>query len=248
MSIWTQIILGIFGILIIIIASITAVTLHRIRKAKSMAKNAVSFAQRYADGGKRLLFIGDSVLLGTGAEKPHLTIPGYFAAKYPQSHIVNVCDNGLYTKDLIEILSGMEGQYFDLAMIHTAANETLRRTSIHEIEQQIASVLKLAKTVSGHVVVLSGMDVGKSKLIPLGMRWIMAAQTRKVQRVFAQAARDANVLHVDILPAFEDGPLVQNPKKFTAGDYLHFNGEGYRYLFTFITEILEAEGIMDASK
>ena len=72
------------------------------------AADSVKFSQSPSNPNMRILIIGDSTIVGTGADDPQKSLAGLVGGTFPKAVVVNTGVNGLKTKSLrndIELLN-----------------------------------------------------------------------------------------------------------------------------------------------
>lgn len=202
-----------------------------------LAENAVPFSRNASS--PKILVIGDSTAVGTGASSSSTSLAGLLGAFYPSASIENRGINGSKTKDLL-IRNDLRGDQYDLVMIHIGGNDTVRFTNLDELTKDIASVIDEAKKRSKNVVIVSTGNVGTARLLPLGTRWMFAIRTKQVRDIFQKAAAEKNVTYVDLFREPTIDPFAKDPSKYYATDSFHPSDAGYADWFPLIVKHLPA--------
>lgn len=114
-----------------------------IQKGTRLANKAKPFERALESPEIRILVIGDSTGLGTGASSPSKSLAGRLAERYPEASIQNESDNGAKLKDIQNQLADTEDQ-FDLLFIHGGGNDVIRNTKKDQFEIQLNTLLKEA--------------------------------------------------------------------------------------------------------
>lgn len=214
-------------------------TRHFITLGQAEAAKAVRYEQHPRNPTMRILFAGDSTAVGTGASSPEESVAGLFGKKYPTAEIVNVGVNGARMRDLQNQLKQVQGQKFDLVVIHAGGNDIVRFTRLEDMEVDFQSVLKEAKKLSDTVVALHGGNVGTARLFPAGTRWLMAIRTSGTRNIFLRVVKENGVHYVDLWRRGKDDPFFADPDKYYAIDHFHPSSVGYKDWFDHITLVLE---------
>lgn len=173
-----------------------------------------------------------------GAEAPEFSIAGLVGDMFPDARIVNQGVVGSKTRELISRLEGLSEQ-FDLIMIHTGGNDIVRFTNFDDLKTDIKTVLTLAKTRADHVTLTTSGNIGTSKLLPLGTRWLFERRTRKVRDIFKPAAEEVGVDYIDLFRERDKDPFAKDPRKYYAADIFHPSDDGYAEWFSIISKTLE---------
>ena len=199
-------------------------TRSRIAVGVRLANEAIPFER--IGTSRRILVIGDSTAVGTGAGENQYSLAGLVGKSYPDATIVNKGVNGAKTHELIGRLQDMD-QHFDLVMIHIGGNDIVRFTNLAQLTEDIAEVLAIA-TEKGDVVTLTTTgNVGTARLLPFGTRWLFEKRTRQVREIFMKAAQERNVVYNDLFREKDKDPFAKDPLKYYAEDIFHPSNIGY---------------------
>jgi lysophospholipase L1-like esterase len=210
------------------------ITRHRIQIGRKLAMMARPFSRNKLEARMKILVIGDSTALGTGASQPEHSLAGLLGASFSEASIENHGVNGAKTKDLIKRLERLKGKRYDLMMIHIGGNDVVRFTERKDLMHDIDIVLRSAKQLADKVVLVSTGNVGTAKLLPLGTRWLFTWRTRQVRDVLKTAAAKQGISYVDLFREPKDDPFARDPSKYYAADSFHPSDEGYLDWFQII--------------
>jgi lysophospholipase L1-like esterase len=241
MSLALKILLVLGVILVAFIAYQAIRTRHFIRIGVGLAQAAVPFERRLPGAETRILVIGDSSAVGTGAADPAQSIAGRLGADYPAAEILNEGFNGRKTAELVPRLQELAaaGEHYDLMVIQIGGNDIVRFTPYDEAAASLDQALQLATTMADQVVLLHGGNVGTAKLLPLGTRWIFTQRTKRVRENWlATADRYPTVHYVDIFRRAQHDPFATDPEKFYAADQFHPSGDGYGDWYRFVQQTM----------
>lgn len=203
---------------------------------------------RAVGGKKRILIAGDSTAVGTGARDQYHTLAGYFAQDFPGVDIENVAKNGSYIKDVASQLERAEGDTYDMIMISTGGNDVWAFTKAKSIRKNLTEILKKAKEMSNHRVILIFFgNEGSAPFFPKPLRKILMRRTQKINKILIDVASEARVPLIELFTTVEGNPFVRNSKKYFALDGLHPNDEGYWFWYKIIWRRIVKEGYFFAS-
>lgn len=245
MALWLKIIFGVLAALLLFATYQFFRTRHYIAIGEAQAAAAVPYSQENSNATFRILIIGDSTVVGTGAEDPQHSVAGYLGADFPNAELVNLGVNGTRTHGLIERFEGIQDQHFDLILIHTGGNDIVYNTDRTELAKDLATVLDLAKNIGDEVLLLSCGDVGTGLLFPFGTRWIFTARTKAVREIFMPLAESKGVHYVDLFRSPKDDHFAQDPDRYYSPDYFHPSGAGYRDWYEHVKIVLEGLSFSD---
>lgn len=197
-----------------------------------------TYSQTVNNAQSRILYIGDSTVVGTGTSHNEYSLPALVGKEFPNTTIVNAGINGLKTKGLVDQLhTYSENKSYDLIIIDIGGNDIVRFTRLDALEKDINTALSLAKENADHVLFLHGGNVGSSRLLPYGTRWLFTKRTRQVREIWKEAARDTGeqTVFIDIFREKDEDPFVKDPMTYYSRDMFHPSNEGYKDWYTFIS-------------
>ncbi len=232
-------ILLILVLLALVVLVETLMTRRLIAIGVDLADAAIPYEREIPDAEMSILMIGDSTCVGTGAESAESSLAGLVGKYYPKASITNLGVNGAKTHELIPRLEKLNGQRFDLIMLHIGGNDSVRRTDLGELEVGIKKVLELSNELADHVVLTSTGNLATARLLPFGTRWIFERQTLRVREIFMREAKAAGVIYNDIFREAALDPFAIDPDKYYASDSFHPSSAGYADWFTIIEKGLE---------
>lgn len=205
----------------------------------NLADQAAPYEQHPQNPTMRILVIGDSTAVGTGASTPEESTTGRLGQDYPKAKIVNLGVNGSKTHELPARLKKLRGQRFDLVVLHTGGNDIVRFTPYKKIEENLRTVLQHTKELSDTVVVLHGGNVGTAKIFPPGTRWLFTRRTEKVRDIFLRLTEEFGAHYVDLWRRGKDDPFFADPDIYYASDYFHPSSLGYQDWYEHIVATLQ---------
>lgn len=178
----------------------------------------------------KVLFLGDSTAVGTGASSNLYSTSGWFSQDFPDAAIDNYSRNGLRLAGLNEILSRLDGRHYDLTVMQIGCNDIIYMTPLAKIKTRAGEAVRLAKNISENVIILHCGDLGKSELFLWPLKELYRWRSMKVRDMY-RANEDARVSYVDII---EMEKSVKDIQATYSADHLHLNDEGYHIWYQFI--------------
>ena len=97
----------------------------RIWTTASLANEARPYAAQPAQPTRRILVVGDSTAVGTGASGPLASLPGLIGQRHPAWHIDNLASNGARYADVAQQLERAAAGY-DLVLVLAGGNDVIR--------------------------------------------------------------------------------------------------------------------------
>ena len=172
-------------------------------------------------GGKgklRLVVVGDSTAVGTGAESLDDAIPGRLG-KLLGARWRAVGTNGYTSAEVLrEHIDDAAGGPADVAVMLVGWNDALKLRSGRSYARDLAALIERLKAASpqGRVVVVAPPAFGDFAVLPQPLRMALGAHAAGLTKIAEQVADEHEV---DFAPGF-DGKSV-------ASDGFHPDGEGY---------------------
>jgi lysophospholipase L1-like esterase len=211
---------------------------------RKMTYDSKPFVRNNANAHLRFLFIGDSTAVGTGAQRNTQSVAGYFGQAFPSAQIDNDSYNGRKLDQLaVEFPKAAQPPY-DLVVVQIGANDIMKFTPFKKVEREITTVIKDAKRVSRHVIILHSGNVGLAPVFIWPFDWIMTERARIVRRIYMKKAREENVLYVDLFTERGNDLFLKDIPKYYCLDLLHPSGEGYKWWYEKIRATLNGAGVI----
>lgn len=198
---------------------------RRMRHASRLCGQSRSFEAAPA----RLLLVGDSTAVGTGASTPEASVAGLIARRHPGVQIVNRARVGARFSDIARQLDGNER--FDIILILGGGNDVIRLTQAASLQASIRRTLKKARARAASVVLMPAGNVGNTPFFPMPWAWLMTRRSRQLHALARAAAASAGALYVNGYRERADDPFVQQAQLLNARDGLHPSDAGYRLWF-----------------
>ncbi|MGQ2981738.1 MAG: SGNH/GDSL hydrolase family protein [Polaromonas sp.] len=200
----------------------------RIKQSVELARQSEPFQTAPQDARARLLVVGDSTAVGTGASSPAASLAGLIASEHPRLAIVNRAADGAKYEDIARQLEAAAGERFDAILVLGGGNDVIRLTPYAPLEENIARVGTLARTQARLVVFLPSGNVGSAPFFFPPWSWLMTQRSRVLHRLVQQVAADNGALYVNLFKEKQDDPFAQRPDELNAKDGLHPSDAGYR--------------------
>lgn len=232
------------GVLVCVMIGYNVVVIATaLREGSSLAARSEPFERSNASADRRLLVIGDSTAVGTGASSSKWSLAGRLASDFPSIAIENRAKDGAVTAEVEKQLQASEDQHYDAVLIQTGGNDVLRLTSINVFEKQARSLLQLATQHSDHVFVMSVGDIGTSPSVPWPLSPLFSSRSKTIAARFKAVVHQHSAVFVDFTAAAKS--FESDPTKYYATDGLHPSDEGYRAWYS---ELLDQTNIEQSLK
>lgn len=200
-------------------------------------EGAVPYSRRRL-GGKKILILGDSTAVGTGAQSPEYTIAGRFAADFPFSDIINLGVNGSRASGMLQQLKEVEGETFDLVVILSGGNDVLVLNTESGLKRTLTSVLEITNKMSNHqtVVLFYGTN-GTTASLPSIFQPFFTRKFRKIEKGFEQACKNQDVPFIELFSNVEINPFKEDPRVYFSPDGIHPSDLGYQMWYKKMWEV-----------
>jgi lysophospholipase L1-like esterase len=205
----------------------------RLGVAKQLAERSLPFERDAAGATYRLLVIGDSTAVGTGASAPQASVAGLIAREHPTWTIVNRAADGARFADLPGQLPG--GQTWDAVLILAGGNDVIRLTRPGPLDAAVREIAVRSRALAPRVVFMPPGNVGNAPFFLPPLSWWMAQRSKTLHRIVREAARATGTHYVNLYREREDDPFAQQPARMNAADGLHPSDEGYRLWYRALT-------------
>lgn len=174
----------------------------------------------------RLLIVGDSTAVGTGASCAANSLAGLIARRHPHLAIVNRGVDGARFADIARQLDRRE--QFDAILVLGGGNDVMRMTGRQALAHSIAKAVELARAQARQVMVMPPGNVGNAPFLFAPLTWMMARRTKFLHDLVRQAADACGAVYVNLYYDKADDPFAQRPDEYIAADGLHPSDAGYR--------------------
>jgi lysophospholipase L1-like esterase len=201
------------------------------RIGEELAANAIAFQWLAACEGPRVLVVGDSTGVGTGAARPEDSLAGLLARDFPHATIVNRARNGARTLDALGQLADEGDARYDVILAHIGGNDVLRRTPLRALAPQVEAVIARATRMADHVVVTTTPNVGLVPAFFPPFSWWLTRRSRQVCELFAAAAKRHGAHYVNFFHPRATDPFHREWQRYFAPDRLHPSTDCYRYVY-----------------
>lgn len=209
--------------------SLTGCAAWRISQSAELARQSEALQARPAAPVLRLLVVGDSTAVGTGASSPQTSLAGLLAARYPGLLIENRARDGATFADVITQLSpaGAGGGPFDMVLVNAGGNDVIRLRDLDTVARDVERVTQLARQAAPFVVLMPAGNVGNAPFFYPPLSWWMTQRARRLHAAVAATAEREGAVYVRLFEERDQDPFAQQPA-LNARDGLHPSDAGYR--------------------
>ena len=216
------------AVLVVVLAT-SGCAVWRIGQARELAQRSEPLQHTPVDATRRLLIVGDSTGVGTGASAPQASLAGLLAKAYPRLQIDNRARDGATFADVIGQLEAVTGRY-DLVLVQAGGNDVIRLRSMDRVRADIDRVAALARARADLVLLMPAGNVGNAPFFFAPVSWLMSARARSMHGFVREAAERHHAVYVNLYKEPESDPFARQPG-LHAADGLHPSDAGYRLWF-----------------
>ena len=200
-------------------------TAFRLSQSAWLARRSAPLQVAPPEPKKRLLIVGDSTGVGTGASTPQASLAGLIAADLPNLTIVNRSSGGATFERIAAQLE--EGGRFDAVLVVGGANDVIRLTGAEALRRALSRVLFLARARADTVVLMPAGNVGNAPFFLWPWSLLMTQRARLLRALARQAAAANGAAYVDLFSERAADPFALAPARLHASDRLHPSDAGY---------------------
>ena len=206
---------------------VTACAPWRMGTAADLARDAQPYTAQPPQPTQRLLVVGDSTAVGTGATSPADSVPGRIGQQHPQWRIDNLAANGAKFDDVVQQLQRASTGY-DLVLVLAGGNDVIRFTSEDSLRTQLQQTVTLARQKGRQVVMMPSGNVGHAPFFFPPVSWVMARRSETLHALVQDITEAQSVRYVRLLKPKDQDPFVIRSKELNAADGLHPSSAGYQ--------------------
>ncbi|MGE0099171.1 MAG: GDSL-type esterase/lipase family protein [Hydrogenophaga sp.] len=223
---WTLLLAGLVALALL---AVSGCAVWRIGQAGDLARRSEPLQHTPARPALRLLIVGDSTAVGTGASAPQASLAGWLAREYPRLRIDNRARDGATFAEVAEQLGGQERH--DLVLVQAGGNDVIRLRNMDSVAADIERVLVLAKARADRVILMPAGNVGNAPFFDPPVSWWMSSRARTLHELVREAVQRHGAVYVNLYKEKAEDPFAQQPG-LNAVDGLHPSDAGYRVWFT----------------
>lgn len=200
----------------------------RLSKNKILGLTTAPFS-RTDTSGKKILILGDSTAVGTGASRPEDTIAGRLAHDFPEARIYNKAENGGLVGNLNNQIKELNNETFDFIIVSAGGNDVWHMTRLKKLRKQLNEIIPQLTKLSDHrVIFLIYNNIGSAPIFPSIIQHFLKKRCHKVQGVIREVTYEYEVPTINLFSKDRNNPFAKDPDSLFATDGIHPSSEGYR--------------------
>lgn len=218
---------GAAALAVLALLSASGCAAWRARQSAELARRSEPFQALPTAPLGRLLVVGDSTAVGTGASSPERSVAGLLARDHPRLAVTNLGEDGAKFEAIARQLERVQGRW-DAVLVLGGGNDVIRLTGYEKLQDAAGRVAQLARERSDVVVFLPSGNVGNAPFFFPPWSWWMTQRSQALHEIVRAAAQAHGALYVNLYKRRADDPFAQDPKGMNARDGLHPSDAGYR--------------------
>lgn len=197
----------------------------RIGQSAQLARASEPYQQRPADATLRLLVVGDSTAVGTGAATPAASVAGRLGQQHPKLWIENRAQDGATFSDVAAQL-GRSDERFDVILVQAGGNDVMRLSQQTALREAVDSVARNAHQRAPAVLLMPSGNVGNAPFFFFPLRGVMTERSRELHALVRDAAARHGQTYINLFKERDADPFARDPA-LNARDGLHPSDAGY---------------------
>ena len=210
---------------IAVVLTTSGCAVWRISQAVELARLSEPFQQRPANATVRLLVVGDSTAVGTGADTTTARVAGRLAYQHPKLWVENRARDGARFADVSAQLEGGD-ERFDIVLVQAGGNDVMRFSDESELRQAIDRVTRRAREKAPLVLLMPSGNVGNAPFFFVPVSGWMTRRSRELHSWIREAAALHGAVYIDLFKERDKDRFVREPG-LHARDGLHPSDAGY---------------------
>lgn len=198
----------------------------RLQASAELIRGSEPLQARPTQSRYRLLILGDSTAVGTGASSGRSSIAGLIAAEHPDWTIVNRGIDGAKFADLPGQLPPAS-EHYDTVLIICGGNDVIRLTSEDVLRRSVREIAERSRSLAPRVILMPPGNVGSAPFFYAPLSWWMSSRARMLHRAVREAADATGAVYVNLYREPEGDPFVRDAQRMNAADGLHPSDAGY---------------------
>lgn len=209
-----------------VLLAVSGCAAWRLGQASELAQRSEPLSQRPSQPALRMLIVGDSTAVGTGASSPQTSLAGLIARQHPRLLIDNRGQDGARLADVVDQLAMDEN--FDVVLVLAGGNDVIGMRPRDAMRVDIERVADAAAARAPLVVLMPSGNVGNAPFFFPPLSWLMTRRSRALHDFVASAALRSGFVYVDLFRIRSNDPFVAD-RSLNASDGLHPSDAGYRH-------------------
>jgi lysophospholipase L1-like esterase len=201
----------------------------RVGAAAELARASEPFQAAPANATLRLLIVGDSTGVGTGASAAQNSLAGLLAQAFPRLHIDNLARDGATFEGVVQQLQRDDARY-DVVLIQAGGNDVIRLRADDAVSADIERATAVAAARANRVLLMPAGNVGNARFFFPPVSSLMTRRAERLHGFIQRSAQRHGAVYINLFQAPENDPFVQQPA-LHARDGLHPSDAGYQVWF-----------------
>jgi lysophospholipase L1-like esterase len=176
---------------------------------------------------KRILIVGDSIALGTGAASAGATFAGRIAADFPGAQVTTAARKGARARDLQAQIAPHAARRWDVVLICISGNDILRFTRLAAFRTALRDGLRAAAVAARLVILATSANPANAPLFFFPLDRLLDRRSRAVRGIMAEESRAARAEIVMFNRDRSRDVFARRPRLAYARDRIHPSALAY---------------------
>jgi len=205
-----------------------------LRTAAELARRSEPFQATPTNPSHRLLIVGDSTAVGTGASSPGASVAGLIARDHTDWAITNRAADGAKFADVPGQLA--EAGRYDTVLILCGGNDVIRLTGMDKLRAEVSDAAERARVLAPRVILMPSGNVGNAPFFYAPASWWMTRRSQALHAIVREVAGATGSTYVNLYKDRADDPFAQDPERLHSADKLHPSDAGYALWYQTLTK------------
>ena len=180
----------------------------RISTAAQLARDSEPFQHNPPNATLRLLIVGDSTGVGTGASAPQASLAGLLAQAFPRIRIDNRARDGATFEGVVQQLQADSARY-DAVLIQAGGNDVIRLRGDDAVRADIDRATARAAARADRVWLMPAGNVGNAPFFFPPLSSLMTSRAERLHGFIQAAAKRHGAVYVNLIQAPGNDPFVE---------------------------------------
>ena len=203
----------------------------RLGEARALARASEPFQQMPAAPAVRLLVVGDSTGVGTGATQATRSVAGLLGSTHPRLLVHNRSRDGAKFDELpAQLQAGASDAGYDVILISAGGNDVISGTGTAALAKALEQTFVAARAgllPGGRIIVQPAGNVGNAPFFMPPLSLLMTRRAGELHTAIRAAAARHGATYVNLYKDAAQDPFAQQPS-LHASDGLHPSDAGYQ--------------------
>jgi len=207
--------------------------------SKRLTNSIKKFERLDPTASQRILFIGDSTGYGTGTSDSRYSIVGRLGADFPNAHIENFSETGVYLsracRVLKEKLAAPDCEKFNAIIIMLGGMNLVHGTPLPLVRRMLRQAIVRSKQCGQATIIIGPNNTGLAPMYPSLLACLYRKRAKRFDALYREVTQEEGV---PCVPLFQEHEDELSARGLFACDKTHPNDEGYGVWYDQMKEVI----------